>query len=431
MNALWESSGEWLPGVLTMGTLGLGSSFFSGSETALFFLSRDELRAMQVGAARQRAVARLMERPDRLLTAILFWNLLINLMFFAVSVVVGHRLVSGGHTTAAGLLSVLTLVGIIVFGEVLPKSVAVMFPRRLSEVVVWPLTFAVRALDPIMPTLATITGGIRRALYPNLKREPFLDADDLEKSLESLPAGQHIVPYERSVLHRVLDLSETTAEEMMRPRGSYNVWAPPVSLDRIRNQLKQSEYILIQDVEPESIRGAISLSSLTYLPNDNLENLAMPVEYVPWCAKVADVLDLLQERLRSLAVVVSEYGEAVGILTEEDILDSIFAPQPSRGRRLLRREPVLSVGEGKWHVEGITTLRYLASRLGLDYDPDEDDSITVGGLMQEEFERLPQVGDECEWLGFHLRVFEIPQPKQLRVVVSRERESSSDAPAAT
>ncbi|MFV0445610.1 MAG: CNNM domain-containing protein [Planctomycetaceae bacterium] len=417
MNEFWESSAIWLPGVLMMSALAAASGFCSGSETALFYLSRDELRAMQVGRARQRLAARLMQDPDRLLTAILFWNLLINLTFFAVSVVISRRLINGGHSTAAGVFSLGSLAAIIIVGEVSPKSISVLFPRKLAELAAWPLTWMVRVLDPLMPAMAGITRGLRRGLYPRLQREPFLDADDLERALEALPQGQSIIPYEQTVLHRILDLSETTAEEMMRPRGRYVVWKPPVPLRSIVGKLKQTEYIFIQDQEAESIRAAVALNTLSVLPDQNLEQLATPVIYVPWCALASEVLQAMQEQLSSVAVVVSEYGETVGVLTEEDILDSVFAREPSRARRLLKREPVLHVGEGVWHIEGLTTLRHLAGKLGLEFDPDEDDSVTVGGLLQGELERFPREGDECEWRGYRFRVIDAPGRGQLRAVV--------------
>jgi CBS domain containing-hemolysin-like protein len=324
-----------------------------------------------------------------------------------------------------------SLAGIIVFGEVLPKSVAVVFRKMLAELVVYPLAAAVRVLDPVMPMLSALTRGIRRAFYPNLKPESFLDADDLERALESLPQGQSIVPYERQVLHRVLDLSELTAEEVMRPRGSYRVWKPPVRRAAIFGRLKQTEYVFIQDEQAESISGAVPLSSLAVIPETNLETLATRVVHVPWCATVADVLQLLHSQLASVAVVVSEYGETVGVLTEEDIYDTVLSPRPSRAKRVLKREPVLQVAEGVWHVEGLTTLRYLAERMGVDFDPDADGSVTVGGLLQEELERFPREGDECRWQGYSIRVIDAPGRGRIRAVVSRLRDakppSSSNA----
>jgi len=415
----WENAAVWLPGVAAMTGLALVSGFCSGAETAMFYLSRDEVRQMRMGRPRQRLAVELLRDPDRLLTAVLFWNLIVNMTYFAVSVIIARRLILIGETTAAGLLSFGSLGAIVIVGEVIPKSLAVLFRRSLAEWAAWPLSLLIRALDPVMPAMSALTRGIRRGLYPNLKREPFLDADDLERALETLPQGQSIDPYERTVLHRILDLSEITAEELMRPRGRYAVLKPPASLAQAAARCQPTDYLYIQDNERESIRAAVPLHSLPALPAQRLETAADPVTYVPWCSTVADVLQRMHEESTSVAVVVSEYGEAVGVLTEEDLLDSVFAPQPSRGKRLLNREPVLVVGDGVWHVDGITTLRYLATRLGLDYDPDQDDAVTVGGLLQEQLERFPREGDECLWRGYRFRVFDAPGRGQLRAIVVR------------
>ena len=141
---------SWFPAILAMVGLVLASGFFSSSETALFYLSRDDLRAFRVGPRRQRLVAGLLANPDRLLTAVLFWNLLINLTYFALSIALAREVSSrnpqdfpGGAATVIPLLS---LLGIILFGEVLPKSLAVVFRRRLATWLAWPLAIAVRII---------------------------------------------------------------------------------------------------------------------------------------------------------------------------------------------------------------------------------------------------------------------------------------------
>ena len=119
-----------LPGLFILALLICASAFFSGSETALFYLSRDELRTMQTGRPRERLVATLLRDPDRLLTAVLFWNLLINLSYFAISVVLTRRLIADGQSALAGLWSVVAVVGLIIGGRRrLPDSLAGL-PRR-------------------------------------------------------------------------------------------------------------------------------------------------------------------------------------------------------------------------------------------------------------------------------------------------------------
>lgn len=148
MNELLNAAPLWLPGAAAMAGLIVASGFFSGSETAIFYLSRDELRVMQMGKPRERMVAELLRDPDRVLTAILFWNLLINLTYFAVSVVTARQLVRGGYSGLAGLISFLALAAIIVFGEIVPKSLSITLRRHIAVLVSYPLALAVRILDP-------------------------------------------------------------------------------------------------------------------------------------------------------------------------------------------------------------------------------------------------------------------------------------------
>ena len=122
-------------------------------------------------------------------------------------------------------------------------------------------------------------------------------------------------------------------------------------------------------------------------------------------------------RFSHVASVVNEYGESIGIVTYDDIMDTVLSAEPSRTRRVLNREPVLEVAPGKYHVEGMTTLRYLSRKLDFDYEPDSDGLLTVAGMLHEELEHLPANGNECEWMGFRFRVIDASRRGHLRVMV--------------
>jgi len=408
------------PAMAAMACLIVTSGFFSASETALFYLSHDELRAMRGGNSRERAVADLLSDPDRLLTGVLFWNLVINLTYFAVSVVVAHDLHSAGQSaTAAGVFSLLSLMLIILFGEVLPKSTAVVMRRRLATLVIWPLSAAVRIIDPLTPTFNQLTRMARRTFWPHVAREPFLETDDLERAIDNSQLTAEVIQHERQVLHNVLDLSEISAEEVMRPRGTYPTLPAPIRLADLAGKVPPSGYIAVQARNSEEIEGVIPLGRFTAVSADPLDAAAEEIVHVPWCANLADTLQLLRDRLLSVASVVNEYGETVGIVTYEDIVDTILAHQPSRARRLLAREPVQQVQPGRFRVDGITTLRYLCRRLELQYTPTTDGLVTVAGLLHEQLEHLPKIGDRCVWRGFEFEVTEAEQRGEVRVMVSR------------
>ncbi|MDA1018137.1 MAG: CNNM domain-containing protein [Planctomycetota bacterium] len=419
MSEFLQAADLWLPGVIAMLTLICWSGFFSGSETALFYLTHDELRGFRVGQPSQRSVAKLMSDPERLLTAILFWNLLINLCYFAVSIVVGQRLASHGHRGAAGVFAVASLFVIIVFGEVLPKCLAVAFHRRLSMLVIWPLSSTVRVLDPIVPLLRKTSRSIRRAFWPHVSREPYLDADDLERAVEASPSGQ-LRMIERDVLHNVLDLSEIPVEDVMRPRGSYMTRVAPVNLTDLNREVPPSNYLMITDGRESNVESAVPLARFSVVPDENLQSAAEDVVHVPWCANLAETLQLLRDRFASVVSVVNEYGETIGIVTYEDIIDTILMPQPSRTKRLLKREPVLEVAPGKYHVDGLTTLRYLSARLEIDFDSEEESQSTVAGLFHEQLRQLPVRGDSIAWRGFNVKVIDVSSKGAIRVMISKQ-----------
>lgn len=409
MNELLETLPIWIYGAGLMSLMIMGSGFFSGSETALFYLSREEVRRLQAGGAGARLAASLMRDPDRLLTVVLFWNLLINLSYFAVSLVTAKRLVDAGAPTSAGLLSFFSLVAMILFGEVAPKSFAVIFRRQIAVLASWPLAIAARILDPVLPLLGTTTRGLQRAMWPGLKAEPYLELDDIEKAIDSSGLENELILLEQKILGRILHLSEMAAEELMRPRGSYEVYLSPVTTENIQAEYGNS-YLFLGDDDTDVVTKAIPLSEISYLPENQIETLAEPVTYVPWCATVAETLASLRSNILNVAAVVNEYGETIGVITESDILDTLFNPESSRGRRLLDRDPVRELPDGRIVADGLTTLRYLAQFLDVDYEPDEEGLHTIVALMHDVLERFPSVGDRTTWENYIFQVIQSGEP---------------------
>jgi putative hemolysin len=402
----------------TMLCLLIGSGFFSASETALFFLSTDEVQSFQKSdRPSERIVVALLKQPDRLLTAVLFWNLLINLTFFAVGVVISGKLVAAGENAAAGAFGLLNLSLMIVFGEVVPKSSAVMFRQPLARLVSYPLAFAVQLFDPLAPTFDAVTRSLRRVFWPDIRREQYLHPEDLEQAIENSAVNQAVLKQERQVLHNILNLSEIQAEEVMRPRGTYRAVAAPVHLEDLADTPIPADYLVILAEQGDDVIGAVPLASFTVLARKNLEEAAEDVIHVPWCAPVAQILQRLEDARLSLASVVNEYGETIGVVTYEDIVDSILSAEPSRARRVLQRDPVLSVAPDRWHVDGMTSLRYLSRRLEIDFEPEVDGQVTVAGIFHEQLQRMPEPGDRCWWQGFQFTILEMTSRQHFQVLV--------------
>lgn len=404
---------RYIPWLLAMAALVCVSAFFSGSEAALFYLSRQDRQAFQAGNRAQRVAAALLDDPDRLLTAILFWNLVVNVAYFSIASIISVRLEDEGRAAEAGGCAVAFLLLIIFFGEMTPKSLGVSQTRRLATLVSVPIALALRLVDPLFPLLSFVTRLSRRVLFPGFRSEPYLSVDDLERAIHHSTADAELIEQEHIVLRQILSLSQLRVDELMRPRTQFLTFRPPVAIADLNGQLTPTGFLLISEADSDDVVAALPLKHMARLPRENLERFAEPVVYVPWCATVAVAWDQMQRGARRLVAVVNEYGETIGIVTQDDVLDTIFAESPSRSERIVRRVPIRKVREGVWHVSGMTSLRRLAHHFRLELPPTK--SVTVAGVVQETLERLPQLGDRCHWAGFQFEVIESSERGQLLV----------------
>jgi len=404
------------PHITAMAVLAAASAFFSCSEAALFSLQSDDRRALKAGATAQRIAVDLLAQPDRLLTAILFWNLIVNMIYFALASAIGIELENEGRRGEAGLVALVSLLAIILCSEMVPKTAGVMIPRVMARLVSLPLAAAVRMFDPIGPVLATVNRALRRLIFPNFRIEPHLELSDLEQAITVSTSDEELATQERMALQNIMLLSNLRAEELMRPRTQYQSFSPPVDLEALGGQLTRSGYLLVTEPDSEEIAGAIALKYLPTIPRHHLEHFAERVVYVPWCSSVAAVFDELQASQREVAAIVNELGETIGIITLEDLLHTVFEDQASRSSRLLATSPIQQLEANLWRVTGITSLR----RLGRSFDAElpASKSRTVAGIVQEQLQRLPLAGDKVRWHLFEFHVIEADQFGRMTVELS-------------
>ena len=161
-----------------------------------------------------------------------------------------------------------SLFAIILLGEVLPKTLAVVFRTGLAVRVSWPLAATVRLFDPIAPLFLTTTRFARRTFWPHVTREPYLEPDDLEQAVENTELSDDVADQERQVLHNILDLSEIGVEEVMRPRGTYVVLTPPVSRKELTERGHTNDYFVIRVAGSEEGRhGFEAEGRVSLIPN--------------------------------------------------------------------------------------------------------------------------------------------------------------------
>ena len=391
------------------------SAFFSASEAALFYLRPGDRHLLRQGNQSQRMAARLLADPDRLLSGVLFWNLVINIIYFALSSVVALQMEQNPETGSFPTIgfAIGSLVSLIFFSEMLPKSVAVIRPMTIARLVAIPLSIAVRCTDPVMPLLRGMTLISRRLFWPGFRPEPYMELADLERAIQISSNDEAIVKQEHTVLQNIVNLSDIRVEEWMRPRTQFQVFPPPVALQDLQGSMTPSGYLLVSEKDSDEIEKAFRLDSVPHLRNESIDELAQPVHYLPWKATVADALEEMSRELCQVTAIVNEFGETIGILTIEDILETVFTYEPSRSKRLLDLNPIHKISPGRWAVSGLMSLKQLGRYFGEQLP--ETRSVTVAGVIQESTQHLARPDDRCTWGPFEFRVVEAPQPDNILV----------------
>ncbi|MCA9239663.1 MAG: DUF21 domain-containing protein [Planctomycetales bacterium] len=406
----------YIPHLTAMAALIAVSAFFSCSEAALFYLRREQREEMAQGTVAQRAAVKLLERPELLLTSILFWNLVVNLAYFALATVIAIGLTERGATGEASLLTVLSLLTVIVFCEMLPKNLGVVWPMPLAALLSLPLGAAIKVIAPVAPVFGAINRGSARMLLPSFESEPYLELSDLERAITLSGSDEHLVEQERAVLSRVVALADTRVEEIMRPRLFYEALRPPVTLSQLTPQNTVGGYVLVTESGNEEIAGVIDAGRAALSTRENLDRLLSPVMPAPWCASAADTLSRLDKLGLGVAAVLNELGETIGVVTRNDLLASVLHSETTRGADLHRVGRIRAIADGQWDVAGVTTLRRFAKSIQRELPPTK--GITIAGMLQEQLNRMPQEDDEVEWGGFRWRVSAADHPALLSALVT-------------
>ena len=195
----------------------------------------------------------------------------------------------------------------------------------------------------------------------------------------------------------------------MRPRSQLHTYQLPLTNEPVLES-REDGYLFVGPSDSDEIDGVIAVQWLRPSHLDDPESVIEPPMIVPWSMSVASVFEKLREQKRSIAAVVNEYGQTVGVLSIDDILYSILADPMDPAQRSENAPEALK-------VSGTLSVRELAKQLGI--EPPQGKNVTVAGLMQSLRRRIPRIGDTCEWKGYELTVADEDSDGLLIVEVQR------------
>jgi len=389
------------------------SAFFSGSETGLMTLNRYRLRhrAKAGDKAAQRA-SRLLERPDRLIGLILLGNNFVNILASSLATVIAlHFLGDAGIVASTVAMTLIVLV----FGEVAPKTLAALHPERIAYPASAVLVPLLKVLYPLVWLTNLVVNSLLRLFRVTIQTSSSphsLSAEELRTVV--LEAGVMIPKRHQAMLLSVLELEDIRVEDIMVPRSELVGIDLEDDWPTIVGQLTRSPYTRLP-VYRDSIEQVVGflhlrkvLNLMTQKPDFNradLESLIREAYFIPEGTSLTRQLLSFQQQRRRLGLVVDEYGDVLGLVTLEDILEEIvgeFTTDPATP--LHSRNPVARA-DGGYVVSGRTPVRALNRALG--WALPTDGPRTLNGLVMEQLETIPEPGARLNLAGHPTEIIEI------------------------
>ncbi|MET4694856.1 HlyC/CorC family transporter [Endozoicomonas lisbonensis] len=384
-----EASLSILVGILIV--LLLLSAFFSSSETGMMAINRYRLRHLvRKGHRAARRTHHLLERPDRLIGVILIGNNFVNILASALATVIATRI--WGDSGIAIATFGLTLL-VLIFGEVTPKTLAAMFPERVAfpaSIILAPL---LKVLYPAVVALNWICGMLLRpfGIKPGESSQDQLNAEEL-RTLVNDP-GMLLPQKRRGMLLGILDLEKVRVDDIMVPRNEVVGIDLDDDIKDIIDQLHDTQHTRLPVFRGDvnNIVGMLHMRKVARLLSQEEVNKATLMQetiepyYVPESTPLHTQLFNFQKTKERVALVVDEYGDILGLVTLEDILEEIvgdFTTDVSDSS-----QDITPQDDDTYIIDGSASLRDINRALGWALPTEE--ARTLNGLITEEMETIP------------------------------------------
>ena len=407
------------------------SFFFSGSETALTALSRARIyKLVTEGNRRARQVEALRERKDEMISTILLANNLVNTVAAALTTAVTIE-IFGQESLALAIGTFIIALTIIIFSEILPKTIALRHAETVSLYVAGPIMLAIRVLSPFTRAVQWVIRGLLRMLSLHEESASHEDAAEVIRGTIELHHREgDVVKHERDMLGSILDLADLDVSDVMIHRKHIEMIDLALPVEDIIRRVTRSTHSRLPfwKDNPDNIVGVLHVKDLLRfigaqgqgsLNHAQIERMLTKPWFVPENTTLREQLIAFRLRRRHFAVVVDEYGVLMGILTLEDIIEEIVGEIDDEHDRVVGAE-VISLGEGVYRVTGTTSVRDLNRHL--DWNLPDEDASTVGGLIIHAARAIPEQGAEFSFFGYRFYIEEKRSNQILSLRMSRQEE---------
>ena len=396
------------------------SGFFSGSEMAYSSCSSLRLEHLRDdGSKRAGVAARIADRFDDALSAILIGNNLVNIAASSLGAVLVVHLTGGD--SKVWLATLIITVIIIIFGETIPKITCKKNANRVAVRYAYPVRALMLILKPLVWLVVKAVGLLTRSL----KGEEDEDAEEAVEELQSIietAEDEEVLDEDQSELvQAAIEFDQISASEVMTARVDVCAIDIEDDWEEILSLVEEAPYsrLPVYEGSIDNIIGVLYLNHFLKAMNDDgradIRSLLMPPCYVYKTMKLPAVLSTLRKARQHLAIVSDEYGGTLGVLSMEDVLETIVGDIWDE-TDTVEQEVVLR-SEGEYELDGDMVITDFLELLGIDEDSFEAESETVGGWTVESFGAFPQVGDSFRYENWQVTVLAMDGRRVEKVLV--------------
>lgn len=391
------------------------SFFFALAETALFSLSKWQIRQLTEREPRFRGIImRLLAEPQDLLATMVLGNTFATAAMLAI---VFWMAVRGLWPLVTSILGLLAL--ILFICEVLPKTMAVRRPEEWALRVARPLLLLEKLALPLRLTAQQINGALLSGA-PNFVRPQLVSRDEEYQELLELAYQQGTLGQsEKEIILQIISLDRRTVKEVMRPRSQLACISDELPADEMIVAARQLKHrrLPIYDETPDTIVGILNTRVLLLDPTADLEDAIEFPSFVPETMNLLQLLKSLQRQQRGMAIVLDEFGGTAGLVTTEDIVAELIG----KIRSELKPEGFVmeKLAPGRWRVNG--TMRVDDFRR--EYPPlgDVPEMETMGGLLMSLLDVVPKTGDSANFRGLKLTAHAADERRVREVLVEQTK----------
>ena len=385
----------------------LCSAFFSACEVAYFSLNSLQLNEMSEKKGHLgRIVNSLLEKPRELLITIYIGNEFVNI---AISVVVTSIAINVFGNLGVGIAIGVGTLLLLVFGDIIPKSISLKFSQPYALFSAYPLTIFAKIVQPAQKLFSIWTEKIisfMGILPHGLKESPITDEEF--RAMVQVGEGEGVIDSdERELIQNVIEFGETTVDEIMTPKIDMFTVGIEDSLDDILPRIIENFYsrVPVYGEDEEGILGILYTKDLTRLKHLHREKVSLKsilhdTISVPQSKKIKEMLEEFRRMKRHMAIVLDEYGSVCGLVTLEDILEELVGEIDSEMRQ--EELPLKRLNENHYRIVGAYSLAEFNESFQSDLP--ENDYDTVGGYVFGLFGRIPRSGESTTVDRFKFRV---------------------------